>query len=115
MLYMYKNTEEVCMTKLFVAPIIVATLCVSGFSPFNKFEKRKIGGVAFGGHVGYRYEVMPALRVGVEGGYLNFGKSSSRGDGSTVNPLLTENYKYTIKDQAITLLGTVDYRVLRTL
>lgn len=80
-------------------------------SPFNQFKNKTTGGFAWGGHVGYRYEVMPALRIGIEGGYLNLAKTENDGTGSPEGtPGDIDTYNYTIKDQVATLLATADYR-----
>ncbi len=78
---------------------------------FTVFSNKKSGGLAFGAHLGYRYAVIPSLLLGVEFGYLNLSKTSISASKIDVNNHSQKSYKYSIRDQLITTLATVDYRI----
>ncbi len=78
---------------------------------FQNVSNKKSGGLAFGGHIGYRYDITPSLLVGVEMGYLNLSNASVVGTNPAGMGNYKTSYKYSVKEQLVTMLGTLDYRI----
>jgi hypothetical protein len=68
---------------------------------------------AFGGHVGYMYNVLPKLAIGAQAGYLYLGQTNVKASES-LGPV-SSSYNFKVNQQIVDLLATAQYNVYQGL